>query len=283
MKKRKMKNPIMYLSLLLACLSWSACSEMENEAPVQVTQSSAPETVLTDSDRISIKTAEIQLQVRDVPQSIAFWQEAVKKLGGSTTHYEVHANKSGGEVVSCSLDSNVQWYTLYPSALLKLKIPVACTDSFIHLLMKDGYTIDDFVYDEEDVTEKVKEEQLRAGVQVSGYAKARSLVQQSWLEEHTLEQIHRKAEYEKLVHRTSYLWFNLHLHGEPRTQAIYSAIPPSARTPWGVALIQSLTDGWYLLSGILNGLIRIWPLWPLLIFTGMLLRRKKSRLGWKGA
>ncbi|MBK7764594.1 MAG: DUF4349 domain-containing protein [Bacteroidetes bacterium] len=181
----------------IASLFLFSCDEnYEHEKSISLAKEVAAdvnaEEVETDSSRTVIKSAELSLRVDTVEKRIQQIQQKVNQMQGHILHYEIQSNKNYIDKVEYSLDSSYEVNQINPHAQIRLRIPVEYTDTFIHQMLSMNMRLDEFLLDENDVTEDLFEKKEIAEINISGKTKPKTIIQQSYLEERLAEKLNKK-------------------------------------------------------------------------------------------
>lgn len=277
-----MNTKILIPIIGIATLFLFSCDEnYEHESSVSINKNIAatevdPELV-SDTSRTVIKSAELSLRVDTVEKKIQQIQQKVNQMQGHIMHYEIQANKNYVDKVEYSLDSCYEINQINPHAFIKLRIPIGYTDSFIHQMLAMNMRLDEFLLDENDVTEDLYEKKEIADINISGKTKPKTIIQQSYLEERLAEKIKQKADYARLQHQTKYLWFNINMQGDSYIEKHSIANTKTLRTPFYIQAIYALQFGWQGFASFLLVLLNIWPFILVFVF-GFIIYKKRKRL-----
>jgi hypothetical protein len=253
------------IALLCTSLYFLSCSNASNyqatEASSSTEAASLPDTAM-QPDRIIIKTADITMDVNNVEQSIQDFQYMLQAVNGHIYHYEIHNEKQNQTEVQHSFDSNLVATTIAPIGYLKVKVPVGYADSFISQVISMNGQINDFMFDENDVTESIteKKELMLSDAGEVSHAKKNASLEKQYYDKETRESfIARKADFSKLAFQTKNLWFDIHLKGSSYVDKTYTASTENYRTPFYVRATQALNNGWYGFSIFLTLILQMWP------------------------
>lgn len=256
------------LSLLAASLliafSFTSCKNA-NQFPSAKSESIATdaspmdstskhETKTYDSRKI-IKTAEIQLKVKKIETQVNEIQQCMQHIGGHITHYEIKNEILHEKTRQTQLDSTCQQQEILPTAFLKVSIPKAQGDSFIRYMLTRDARIENFIMDEQDITENlqaIKENIAIDKAQNLPFVEDRILAQE--------QQIQSRAQSNQLTFRTQSLWFDIRLSGESYAINQTKPLPPSEYGPFSVRIITAIKSGWEILAIFIIFLINLWPL-----------------------
>ncbi len=254
---------LMAASLLIA-LSFSSCKEANQSASTNTVSSSSDSTPFTNSpkhetlakdSRKIIKTAEIQLKVKKIETQVNEIQLCMQQIGGHIAHYEIK-NEIIHEITrQTQLDSSCQQQEILPTAFLKVSIPKAQGDSFIRYMLTREARIENFIMDEQDITENLQAIQQNIAI---NKAQDLPIVEDRIQAQEQL--IQHKAQANQLTYRTQSLWFDIRLSGESYTINQTKPLPPSGFGPFSVRFITAIKSGWEILSVFIIFLTNLWPL-----------------------
>lgn len=261
-------NVGIFLAILILLSSCAQNNSKLSEPAVPATSETSTSSSQAEEERQTIRTAHIELQVDQVENQVVTLQEVVQKLNGHVYHYEMQSNKHAETSCPIRLDSIQHSYQTLPQAILKIRVPVAKADSFIRTILCLPVQIEQLVLDEEDVTDEIELNQaLNQGVAGSV---AHSLKQKQYEDGKQEVQIRRKQQTKSLSYRTKFLWFEVVLHGQPRTHHFYTTRDSNRQTPFYVRSWDALLQGWHLFALVFSGLLTLWPF----VFFGV--------IGWWG-
>lgn len=263
--------PILFL--FVACSEHSvSTSEMSTTAEV----ATMPDTTLA-TERVILKTANISMDVRKVEESILNLQSLVNDLNGHVFHYEIQNDKTFQNEVQQTIDSCLSIEEIRPVGLLKVKIPVIYGDTFIAQVMRMDGSINQFILDEEDITEEIteKKELMESDYGLASEHTGRKPksnqignIDEIYLKKELNESyINRKSAFSTRKYRSNYLWFDIRFSGQKYLSKTMTASFKPIRTPFLLSAREALVDGWHGISVLILFLIRIWPL----AFVGLII------------
>jgi hypothetical protein len=269
--------PVFFASLFLffSCAnSPNASTDLETASVVPATKNIAQ----ASPERVVLKTAELKLQVDNVPQKVKEIQSVISTMQGHVIHYEINTNKFFKKELEYSLDSSYVINECKPEGLLKVKIPISQCDTFIQTMLSMNTDIDKLLIDEEDVTEDLieKKELISTGA-IKGIEE-NSLKKEKYYDDKNETTIRRKAEYSKLNYRAKYLWFDIYLQGNSYLEKNKIASSKIMYTPFYVKALKAINEGWQGFSLLLTLLLRIWPFILIVIIILLIYKRKWWRL-----
>ncbi|MBL7766254.1 MAG: hypothetical protein JNJ58_09190 [Chitinophagaceae bacterium] len=274
------KNQALVATGILLSISFFSCNESSYEK--QGMSAAAPtESISSESEsdtaRTVIKTADIALSVDRVEDQILSLQQTVSALKGHVIHYELHNQTESEKEVEHSLDSSYVIRSIHPNGFVKVKVPVESADTFIQYILHQDGRIENFLLDEEDVTEDLREKKELVQVDdVAGTAapKKQTLARDAYQTDRRETRIHRKADYSKLAYRTKYLWFDIRLEGKKYTDKEMIATAKEAQRPFYVGAVNALGKGWEVFSLFIIGLLHLWPFLLISILALIVFRKK---------
>jgi hypothetical protein len=261
---------------------FSSCEQTTggDESPVAEASGPAAEALPDTSlagPRTVVKTAELSLEVDRLEPAIQDVRALLQPLGGHIFHYEMEQSELSRSENACHPDSVRQVRTFSPSALLKVKVPAERADSFIGAVLQMDGMVQRFYSDEEDITEDLGE---KRDLMLSGIP-GRKTGNRTEAETGQLQEfIHRKADFARSAYRSRFLWFDVRMQARPLTRVDILPAAKPYHTPFAVNAREALLDGWYGLASGVALLLRIWPLWLLLL---AILWFNRGRMAWKPA
>lgn len=262
------------LLLIVSCKQYDKNSKAEIQA---ATASAIDEATQVDSARTIIRTAEIELQVDDVPQKINEIQSTVTHFNGRVTHYDINSNQTFQQEVACSTDSSTVIRQLSPVGHMKVKVPAEYSDTFVHALLSLDADIDKLLMDEEDVTEDLLEKKELVNSYASNASKTTALKGQMYDDEKHEQMISRKSDYAKLHYKSNYLWFDIHLKGKPSIESHRIVSAKNIHEPFYVNAYKAFNSGWYVFSMFLVVLLNLWPFIILAVLLLVAIKKKWFR------
>lgn len=227
----------------------------------------------TDEHRVVIRTAELKLSVGHLPEKVNEIRNLAGLLHGKVYHYDVKSNRQFRQETAFALDSAYHVYDVHPEAFVKIKIPVADADSFIQAVLNMDATIDQLTLDDEDITEDLLAKKELIAPVIPDSDKPKKLTEQQYRDERAETMIARKADFNKLNYRSAFLWFDIHLNGEPYVEKHPVFTSHELRSPFFLEAYTALREGAYHVESLLLVLLNIWPY--LLIVTILIIAHKK--------
>ncbi len=249
------------IAFIATAILFSACNQYDKQSsnPHAATSAIEVATELTDRNRAIIKTAELTLQVDNVPEKIKEIQLVVNSMNGHVMHYEMNSNKHFQKEVEYNLDSSYVINEINPEGVMKIKIPSPQADTFIQAMLSMHVDIDKLMFDENDVTEDLHEKKELVQTNASVKRNAAQLKQQVYADEQPELTIQRKAQCAKLKYQTNFLWFDIYLNGHSYIEKNKTVSAKNIHIPFYVSVCNALESGWYAFSLFLVALMNIWP------------------------
>ncbi len=270
------KNLLLWSTVILLFIS---CDDQYNGAAVTTSDASTPaseESIQSDTARITIKTAELKLKVDDVSKKMKDIQQTVNSMNGHVMHYEVNANRRYQQELAVSLDSTMVIHEISPEGFMKVKVPVAQSDTFIHTMLSMKADIDKLLVDEEDVTEDLQQKkEFAQPFPILPKTKPTRLKEVMYADQKNAAQIMLKADYAKLNYRTRYLWFDIYLQGDSFLEKKSIATVKEMHEPFYVDACHAISGGWHTFSGFLVSVLHLWPFILILGLIVIVYRRRR--------
>lgn len=248
-----MKHTILFYFLFASILLFNACSQTSKE-----TATDSSESFLTneqDASRKIKKTSSAEIKVDSLAETLDTLGTSIQNLGGHIFHYEINSNKTNEERFSKTLDSTCVIEMYQPSAMLKVKVPSEKANSFISQLMRLDAQIENFQYDEEDLT--TTENLIVAKT--------------------TVEKQNKANQTSELNHQTKYLWMDINIKANQYQKTTIKANDVSISEPFYMGITKSLQSGWFYLSKLLIAVLNLWPL-VILTIIGFIIYKKYNSL-----
>lgn len=223
------------------------------------TEASAPASVAAlDKTRKIIRNADIELAVVSVEDEVNKVQQFVNALQGHVHHYELKNTTTDYHEIPTHTDSLTIQQTYHPEAFLQIQIPVHAADTFIHHMLHQQAIIENFRFDEQDITESLADQQDQVTPSNDSYNETLS-----------------KARLQSLQYKSRYLWFDMRMKGQSFLQTHVVALPQKADGPLWVRCKMATQFGWQWGSKVIIALIYLWPLWISLVIIIWLWKGKK--------
>jgi hypothetical protein len=245
---------------------------------------------LNDESRKIIKTADLRCRVTDVLSA--------------TTHVELLAQSTGGQISDSRLENNAEEVRSLPykpdslrqvesyttTAHLTLRIPVSRLDTVLSDIAANAAFINNRSLHLDDVTLRYLSNKLKNEAMATNGADqhALTLARRSkdavfsgeYTDERNETRIDRRIENMQLTDQVTYATLTLDLYQPQRISAtiipnIEYLMKPTLAQQIGIAL----NNGWLLLRAIFIGLLQIWPLLLLLIAGLIFYRARRAKRG----
>ncbi|MEZ5045751.1 MAG: hypothetical protein R2831_02040 [Chitinophagaceae bacterium] len=254
------------LSALFFLIFLQACSQVEMKSEDRAMASEASMPLIEVDSNITIRRATLELSVQNMDESIQYLQQQSKRVEGKVTHIEINSNRAFDRQVAFSKDSAYAFYQVSPQAHLSLKIPIQAADTFIQSVLNMNASIDKLMFDEEDIRDKLFENQQSASV-LNNTSKIAN----------KLQGIQQQSNYQKLINKTHYLWFDVSLQSSSMMEKNKIASTKLFHKPIYLDFMEALENGWYGMAGLITIVITLWPLW-LLGFIILFIIKNYSRM-----
>ncbi len=233
-------------------------------------------TAITSPDRKMIRTADFHVKVADVLDAVTRLEKKVKSVGGIVE--ESHIDNSSGEVktISYKPDSLKQVQVYHTTAQLTLRIPAPMLDSVAEMVPEVAKFVESRRLNQQDVTLRYLSNQLLGkpddahgsvskAVQLA--ADTRDIIEIQRSQDARKEQsVNRQIENLRLMDNVTYATLSISF-SQPDQSYVQTIVNPDyvMRVPFGARCSTALQGGLDLMSGVIVGLLTIWPL--LLILT----------------
>lgn len=279
-----MKNILLFsVLILLPIFFFSSCSDVNNDQSASSFEASAPSDSSVDLDeegRKIIKTASIDLEVKQLEKAVLDLKAFLKPIHATVYNYEIDNESYEQDSYQHSLDSSVIVSTVNPKGSLSIKVPIAQADTFINYILSSDAQIAHLLIHDEDVTEDLWEKEQTSNV-YSKSAKAGKGIGSSknigFDNSTSIDAIKARASAAALKHKTNYLWFDIHLRAQPFVQTKTTFAPKVYRTPIHIGLVNAVSHGWHLCADIILALIGVWPVLLLIGLVYFLVRKYKFK------
>ena len=275
-----MQFPKTIYAILACIILLSACEGEYHTANTNNTEASATtDTAFTEPtiEREIIKSGEVQLQVENINEAVKDIQHQLTTIQGHVTHYEMNSNKYEIKEVAYSLDSSYIINQIKPNGYMRVRVPVMHADTFIAQMLSMNASIDKILFDEEDVTEDLKETKAHIESSAVKFPNKAKLDEQVYLDEKQQANIHLQSNYARIKYRTSFLWFDIHLTSIASIEKQIVASTKDIREPFYVNGVKALRNGWYIFSIFIVALLHAWPFILLALLMYMAYKRKWLR------
>jgi len=284
-----------FVVCMLAACSQKESSYNDSAESKEVSNSydsTSPSTLMADTIRQFIKTADLQLKVKSVLASSKLIEENVIKAGGFVLNSEISDGNGYSSTVLVKPDSSLETTRVSMSGNISLRVPDEQLDVFLQTVASFAIHVKSKTVKAEDVSLNLISDKLSVKrarnhgkrVEKAIEQKGRKLndVMQaeqdlaSGEEQSDLAQINTL----QLNDQISYSTVTLQLNESPSviTEMIFTPESKIAyEPPFGLKLKSALIDGWKILEAILIFLVSIWGIW-LLAIAGLLIYRRLDLL-----
>ena len=214
-----------------------------------VNKASAPPVVNPDWDKKIVKTADLDLEVKDFGQFTRRLHQAVKESGGYIAQEDQKQSATG---ITNSMT---------------IKVPVANFDDLLMQLPGDSEKVVEKRISSQDVTLEVVDTRSRLETKrqvkerYAALLKQASSVGEISTVQNEIDGIQQEMDQASgrialLSHSAAYSTINLKFY-----QVLAQGVPQETSPSFFQQLTDSFGEGWKDFSGVLVGLMRLWPLW----------------------
>lgn len=211
-------------------------------------------------DRSVIRNADLELKVASVEQEVSNIQQLSNHLLGHVHHYEIKNIPTDVHEIVTHIDSVTLQQIYQPEAMLQVQIPAKAADTFIQTMLDRHVVIEQFLYDEKDITPELDDQEVT-----------------STMSSDAVQNAYAKNVVKNLAYKSRYLWFNIHMKGD----AVYTyAIQPRPHATDGAIGVRAkiaLQSGWSWCMKAIVALLYLWPLWCFIAVLKWLLQGKKYK------
>lgn len=278
------------LLALYSCKKGEASSqELKTYSTLDSSASIAPDSISSAAtmemkDKQFIKTAEVNMEVKDVYDSTISIEKSVQDLGGFVTHSNLHSNVVSEDTYNTSNESAVLVKKYQTENTMQVRIPTDKLGPLLTLINDKKLFLNSRVINAEDVTSNIKYAELesrrnkKTADQIAQMNTHKDKVNMgnSNMKEGNQQQLETMNIADHLKYSTVDIYIK-----EPKIRS--TAIPVTNtkniddqyKSDFLYSAKSAFVDGFYLIQKIFIALITIWPL--LLIATAVVffLRKRK--------
>lgn len=243
-------------------LFMASCGAHQEPKPTETEASAPASATALDKTRKIIRNADIELAVVSVEDEVNKVQEFVNTLQGHVHHYELKNTPTEYHEIPTHTDSLTIQQTYHPEAFLQIQIPSQAADTFIHHMLHQQAIIENFRFDEQDITESLADQQDQVTQSNDRYHENIS-----------------KAKLQSLHYKSRYLWFDMRMKGPAFLQTHVVALPLKSDGPLWIRCKMATQFGWQWSTKFIIALIYFWPLWiSFAVITWLWKGKKYQRL-----
>lgn len=278
------------LLALYSCKKGEASSqELKTYSTLDSSASIAPDSISSAAtmemkDKQFIKTAEVNMEVKDVYDSTISIEKSVQDLGGFVTHSNLHSNVVSEDTYNTSNESAVLVKKYQTENTMQVRIPTDKLGPLLTLINDKKLFLNSRVINAEDVTSNIKYAELesrrnkKTADQIAQMNTHKDKVNMgnSNMKEGNQQQLETMNIADHLKYSTVDIYIK-----EPKIRS--AAIPVTNtkniddqyKSDFLYSAKSAFVDGFYLIQKIFIALITIWPLVLIAATVVFFLRKKK--------
>lgn len=286
-----MKKTVIILLAATIVLTGCAKNEKAENSPVSAESSdnimsSSVATVNIEGKKF-VKTADINLDVKDAYQSTMNIEHSVASVGGYVTESDLQSHILSEEVLPLSQDSAKEVKKYYISANLTARVPNEKMGDFLMTLNREIQFPNYRIIKAEDVTLNLKSSELDNQNLQNSQKKLDTLLKQKGNIDKKSEIIDNQEEKVSQINQNqirnldlddkiTYSTISIQLQENPKIKTIIIANTDKSIDFAGLKykIFHALESGLYLLQNVVVALLYLWPLWILGIIIYLLYKKK---------
>lgn len=256
-----------------------------NSAAVMVSDSVSSAATMKVKDKQFIKTADVNMEVKDVYEATISIEKSVQDLGGFVTHSNLHSNVVSEDTYNTS-DKEAMLIKKYQTEnTMQVRVPTEKLGELLTLINDKKLFLNSRTINAEDITSNIKYAELegkrikKTGENISQLKTNKDKVNMSNenMTEDNLQQLANLDVTDNLRYSTVDIYIK-----EPKLRIAEIAITNTKNidNKYQFSFIYSaknaFVEGFYMIQRIIVGLILIWPI---LLITGVIwyfLKKRKS-------
>lgn len=285
------------LLLLAACesseteYSGSAAATTEEAIADSAVVSETPGT-LASAGRKVIRKADMNCRVADVPATVAMLEKKITEAGGIIAESRIDNSTVEDKTIAYNIDSLKHIQIVSTTAHMTLRVPAPLVDSVVGIIQSTAGFVASRNMSREDVTLKCLSNQMMNKPEERTATNSRALKLATDTREVLDLQRNEDARKERIVSRhienlklmddVAYATLTVSL-SQPDVP-VMQIVPDKERmmqVPFATQCRLAMEGGWQLVSGIVLGLLSIWPLLVVLaagLTIGYSVRRRRRKL-----
>lgn len=258
----KMSNLLVLLAVL--CL-FGACKGSGNYEPINNKDMSTADTVAADStgSRL-VKTAEMNIKVKDVPTASEGIVNLTTKFHGMVMHHQMQSDEVRSQDMLLSSDSLVRVSVIHTTAGITVKIPSDSLEQFMNRAGKLGLHVSVRRMDIEDKTLDYLSSQLKlnsrtqlVSQQKAGKIKIKNPAAVLMLKDDMIDEKINNKRIDEAT-RNSVVDMSLHQSDTIIKEHIANDDPGAYQISFFKRLLFALTNGWSLFAVFIIGIANLW-------------------------
>mgnify|MGYP003606634999 CR=1 FL=1 len=280
------------LSTVFACKKGEKF-ETANSAEIAMTTDSAAATsekissaaTTNVKDKQFIKTASVDMEVKEVYEATIFIEKSVKDLSGFVTKSQLHSNVVSAETFNTSDEKAMLVKKFQTENTMEVRVPTENLGDFLQLINDKKLFLNSRIINAEDVTANIKYAELEAkridktGENISTLKNTDKKVDKA--DDNMVEKNQQQLQTMNIADNLKYSTINIFIK-EPQLRIAEIAVTNSKNVDnqykfnFFYDAKNAFVEGFYLIQTILVVLIKIWPL--LLIGFGIFFFIKKKKI-----
>lgn len=259
-----MRKSIIIPAALL--LFTAACQHAPNEneylASADSTELAHNPAALTSASRKIVKQADLRCRVKNIMETVSGIEQTVKSIGGMVSVSEMQNLPVRQNTLRYKADSLKEVFVYRPTAILKLRIPVAHLDTMLQTLPALVDFIEYRNIRQDDMTLAYLSNALKneSGAEIVRLSPAQDTLTYEAIATGTETIIDRKIENLQILDDVHYTRLSIAL---TQPDQLYTAIVPdpmyAASEPFFKKLGNNLAKGWHIILDIVAAFATLWP------------------------
>lgn len=284
--------------VLVGILSITACkkSEQRDFAMKEVAMADSTQNMVSgaasqqDSSRAFIKTAEVDMEVKEVYRSTLNIEQAVYNLGGFVNKSELRTNLIDEKVVPIDQDSATKVRTYSYTNAMVVRVPQKELGNFLMKINKENEFLNVRIITSDDVSLNLKAADLDSSRINQTNAQLKEVLKQDAKtldKSEVISQVdaHQQAKNEASLHKMSLkdqvnfatISINISEPAKKIKTKIANIDSVEQHSNFGYSFWKALRSGFYFFQDVVIGLAYLWPFYILFVIAYILYRKYKKQ------
>ncbi len=269
---------LLFATLFFACKQGEAPAEeaaTSAEIAAQEPESASQNTTKPLDQRPLIRTADLKGKVKNVAQSTEIIENTTRHLGGYVVQSHLQSNVVETGQVKISRDSTLKTTRYNVENTIKIRVPNRQLDTLVHAISKEVCFLDSRNLDQKDVSEdflrnqktiaRHEKHQKRLSDAIDQKGKKLNQIIDAEGQVDTAQSVVDDAQINQwsLKDQVAYSTISVALYQD---ETVSAQVIPTVKHPndyhpaFGLQLLESVQNGWFILESILAFITQLWSL-----------------------
>lgn len=254
-----------------------------DSASAMVSDSVSTAATMSVKDKQFIKTAEVNMEVKDVYEATISMEKSVQQLGGFVTHSNLHSNVISEDTYAVSNDDAMLVKKYQTENTMQVRVPTEKLGELLTLINDKKLFLNSRIINAEDVTSGIKFAELegkrikKTGENISELKTNKDKVKMS--DENSSENNQQQLANMDVTDNLKYSTIDIYIK-EPKLRMVEIAVTNSKsidnkyKFNFLYDIKNAFVEGFYLIQKIIVGLVTIWPILLISAVAFYFLRKK---------